>query len=82
MCGQSPSQAEVQDLLNEVRACGKGVINFQELLSLVACAKKYLRASVRACMRGYARTYVHMYMPTYIRTLTCCEVQAESSLSP
>ena len=34
--GQNPTEAELQDMINEVDADGNGTIDFQEFLSLMA----------------------------------------------
>ena len=44
--GQNPTEAELQDMINEVDADGNGTIDFPEFLSLMARKMKGTRASV------------------------------------
>ena len=44
--GQNPTEAELQDMINEVDADGNGTIDFPEFLSLMARKMKGARASV------------------------------------
>ena len=45
--GQNPTEAELQDMINEVDADGNGTIDFPEFLSLMARKMKGPRGSVR-----------------------------------
>ena len=45
--GQNPTEAELQDMINEVDADGNGTIDFPEFLSMMA--RKMVRAFHRLC---------------------------------
>jgi Ca2+-binding EF-hand superfamily protein len=44
--GQNPTEAELQDMINEVDADGNGTIDFPEFLNLMA---RKMKVGVRAC---------------------------------
>ncbi len=43
--GQNPTEAELQDMLNEVDADGNGTIDFPEFLNLTPTLRNYLKSS-------------------------------------
>ena len=47
--GQNPTEAELQDMINEVDADGNGTIDFPEFLNLMA-------RKMKACLRPKATT--------------------------
>ena len=45
--GQNPTEAELQDMINEVDADGNGTIDFPEFLTLTMCAMKKEMAGIK-----------------------------------
>lgn len=61
--GQNPTEAELQDMINEVDADGNGTIDFPEFLNLMArkmkvrcCSHTALDASLSFCLTGFFYT--------------------------
>ena len=61
--GQNPTEAELQDMINEVDADGNGTIDFPEFLSLMARKMKGARASVWGIAEqvGAGRSRLQLY---------------------
>ena len=56
--GQNPTEAELQDMINEVDADGNGTIDFPEFLSLMARKMK-----VPSSSEAFRAPYVYMMCP-------------------
>ena len=48
--GQNPTEAELQDMINEVDADGSGTIDFPEFLTMKKSLKRHLESSIKMVM--------------------------------
>ncbi len=59
--GQNPTEAELQDMINEVDADGNGTIDFPEFLSMMArkmvCSLFFLSVLAHQCDGGVGRVF-------------------------
>ena len=64
--GQNPTEAELQDMINEVDADGHGTIDFPEFLTLMARKVPVLMSLVFVCLlvSSYPMTLTRCLLPT------------------
>lgn len=56
--GQNPTEAELQDMINEVDADGNGTIDFPEFLNLMQRKMQVSPLCLCLCLRVFARRYI------------------------
>ena len=66
--GQSPTEAELQDVINEVDADGNGTIGFPEVLTMMARKMKDTDSEeeIREAFRVFDKVILHLYCRRYL----------------
>ena len=62
--GQNPTDAELQDMINEVDADGNGSIDFNEFLTMMARKVQDLDSEdeLKEAFKGILYIYIYMYV--------------------
>ena len=76
--GQNPTEAELQDMINEVDADGNGTIDFPEFLTMMARKMKDTDSEeeIREAFRGQCSSMTSLYLCQHVRGILQCIIFA------